>query len=40
MINYPLTQAEQIVVRWTGRVITLLAFSAILLFGAIAMASS
>ena len=38
MINYPLTPAEAKVVRWAGRVITVLAVVAIALLGTIAFA--
>ena len=40
MINYPLSPVEKTVVQWSGRVITLLALTAIALFGAITVASS
>ena len=40
MITYPLSPVEKTVVLWSGRVITLLALTAFVLFGAMAMASS
>ena len=40
MVNYPLTRAEATVVRWTGRVMTVLAVATIALLGTMALASS
>ena len=39
MVNYPLTPAESTVVRWTGRVMTILAVAMFVLMGTMAIAA-
>jgi len=39
MVNYPLSQSEAALVRWTGRLMTFLAVATMLLLGSFAWAS-
>jgi hypothetical protein len=40
MVNFPLTSAEAVVVRWTGRALTVIAVGMMVLLGTIALAGS